>query len=133
LQVFSDVEVGLVERKRFEDRRVLARPVKPIESSRERLSRRLTPCGFVYFRAVPPVLWSKLYYRPMEIGGDGQRAFHRLVRPLPEAVEGIHHRSSRRPLKNGWRTFPSADLARYSISASSFGSTQMPLCAIRLV
>ena len=31
------------------------------------------------------------------------------------------------PLKNGCRTFPSADFARYSISASSFGSTQMPL------
>ena len=45
----------------------------------------------------------------------------------------LHHRSSRRPLKNGWRTLPSADLARYSISASSSGSTQMPLCAIRLV
>ena len=43
------------------------------------------------------------------------------------------HRSSRRPLKNGWRTFPAADLARYSISASNSGSTQMPLCAIRLV
>jgi hypothetical protein len=25
---------------------------------------------------------------------------------------------------------PSADFARYSISARSFGSTQMPLCAI---
>ncbi|MGY4315003.1 hypothetical protein ACVWW1_004330 [Bradyrhizobium sp. JR3.5] len=27
----------------------------------------------------------------------------------------------------GWRTFPSADLAGYSISANSFGSAQMPL------
>jgi hypothetical protein len=35
------------------------------------------------------------------------------------------------PLKNGCRTFPSADFARYSISARSFGSTQMPLCPIR--
>ena len=29
------------------------------------------------------------------------------------------------PLKNGCRTFPSADFARYSISASNSGSTQM--------
>jgi len=35
--------------------------------------------------------------------------------------------------KMGWRTFPSADLARHSISASNSGSTQIPLCAIRLV
>jgi hypothetical protein len=34
-----------------------------------------------------------------------------------------HHRSSRKPLKKGWRTFPSADLAQYSISASNSGST----------
>src|SRR3954447_3928718 len=47
--------------------------------------------------------------------------------------DGCAHRSSRRPLKKGWRTFPSADLARYSIPARSSGSTQMPLCAIRLV
>jgi len=32
--------------------------------------------------------------------------------------------SPRRPLKNGCRTFPSADFARYSISASSSGSTR---------
>src|SRR3954454_2869836 len=45
--------------------------------------------------------------------------------------DGFHdHRSSRRPLKNGCRTLPSADFALYSISASSSGSTQMPLCAI---
>jgi hypothetical protein len=36
------------------------------------------------------------------------------------------HRSSRRPLKNGWRALPSADLARYSISAISEGSTHTP-------
>lgn len=29
--------------------------------------------------------------------------------------------------------FPSADFARYSISARSFGSTQLPLCAMRFV
>jgi hypothetical protein len=56
----------------------------------------------------------------------------KFVRQLPENVAGVHHKSSRNPLKNGWRTFPSTDFARYSISASSFGSTQMPLCAIRL-
>jgi hypothetical protein len=32
------------------------------------------------------------------------------------------HKSSRRPLKIGWRTLPSADLARYSISANKVGS-----------
>ena len=45
----------------------------------------------------------------------------------------ISKRSSRRPRKIGCRTFPSADFARYSISASSFGSTQMPLCATRFL
>ena len=34
------------------------------------------------------------------------------------------HRSSRMPLKNGCRTLPSADFARYSISASNDGSTR---------
>jgi hypothetical protein len=43
-----------------------------------------------------------------------------------------HHRSSRMPLKNGCRTFPSADFARYSISASNDGSAQTPRCAIFL-
>src|SRR5882762_9444866 len=42
------------------------------------------------------------------------------------------HRSSRTPLKKGWRTLPSADFARYSISANSDGSTQMPRCTIFL-
>jgi hypothetical protein len=42
----------------------------------------------------------------------------------------LGHKSSRSPLKNGCRTFPSADFARYSISASSSGSTQIALCAI---
>jgi hypothetical protein len=77
-------------------------------------------------------------------GISDTRAFH-TRRPRSEAGQpGIltadlrsvvnhrpSHKSSRTPLKNGWRTFPSADLARYSISASSFGSTQMPLWAIR--
>jgi hypothetical protein len=48
-------------------------------------------------------------------------------------VAPLHYRSSRRPLKKGCRTLPSSDLARYSISAFSCGSTQMPLCAMRLV
>jgi hypothetical protein len=30
-----------------------------------------------------------------------------------------------------WVTLPRADFARYSISANNFGSTQMPLSAIR--
>jgi hypothetical protein len=60
-----------------------ARPAKLIGLSRGRHSRRSTRCGFVHFRAVTPVLRSELQHRPMEIGGDGQRAFVRLVRPLP--------------------------------------------------
>lgn len=46
---------------------------------------------------------------------------------------GITHMSSRTPLKNGCRTLPSADFVRYSISAFNSDSTQMPLCAIRVV
>src|SRR5712671_3468805 len=42
------------------------------------------------------------------------------------------HKSSRMPLKKGWRTLPSADFARYSISANSDGSTQIPRCPIFL-
>jgi hypothetical protein len=45
----------------------------------------------------------------------------------PHGCGRYAHRSSRRPLNNGCRTLPSADLARYSISASNSGSTQMPL------
>ena len=41
----------------------------------------------------------------------------------------FHHKSCRMPLKNGGRSLPSADFALYSISATSDGSTQMPLCA----
>src|SRR3954447_20083195 len=48
-------------------------------------------------------------------------------------VNATTHRSSRSPLKTGCRTLPSADLARYSISASSSGSTQTPRCAMRLL
>jgi hypothetical protein len=44
-------------------------------------------------------------------------------RPTARSVVGDHHRSSRRPLKKGCRTLPSADFARYSISARCFGST----------
>jgi hypothetical protein len=36
------------------------------------------------------------------------------------------YKSSPRSLKNGWRTLPSADFARYSISASNEGSIQTP-------
>src|SRR6478736_5673463 len=43
-----------------------------------------------------------------------------------------HHKSSRKPLKKGCLTLPSADFARYSISASSSGSTQIPRWAMRL-
>jgi hypothetical protein len=50
----------------------------------------------------------------------------------PHQGHGPAHKSSRMPLKKGWRTLPSADFARYSISANSDGSTQMPRCAIFL-
>ena len=54
-----------------------------------------------------------------------------VVQKRAEAVDGDKDNpkliGSLTPLKNGWRTFPSADLARYSISAINFGSTQMPL------
>jgi hypothetical protein len=48
----------------------------------------------------------------------------------PHQGDAPAHRSSRMPLKKRWRTLPSADFARYSISASSDGSTQR--CAIFL-
>src|SRR5204863_8929092 len=54
------------------------------------------------------------------------------VHPMLAFVSEVHQRSSRMPLKNGWRTLPSADLVRYSISARSEGSTQTPRCAIFL-
>jgi hypothetical protein len=60
------------------------------------------------------------------VGYNGRyagRAKHHRSRLL---LIGPVHRSSRSPLKNGCLSFPSADLARYSISASSTGSTQMP-------
>jgi hypothetical protein len=50
--------------------------------------------------------------------------------PPGQSRKRLDHRSSRMPLKNGWRTLPSADFARYSISASNDGSTQKPRCAI---
>lgn len=59
--------------------------------------------------------------------------FRRLFAHCQKRSNVIHHRSSRRPRKNRCLTFPSADFARYSISASSFGSTQMRLCTIRFV
>jgi hypothetical protein len=66
---------------------------------------------------------------------DSDRPGHalRISRAAVMAHELLHHRSSLRPLKNGCRTLPSADFARYSIAASNSGSTQTPLCAIFLV
>src|ERR1700757_5108320 len=66
----------------------------------------------------------------MQIGRNRQRAVCRLFNPLPPPVKRVlgHQRSSRMPLKNGCRTLPSADFARYSISASKDGSTQIPRC-----
>src|ERR1700730_1891401 len=90
-------------------------------------------CRGIDLGAISPVFWCESHDSVMELGGDRQEAFPWLLRPLPEAVIGIHHRSSRRPRKKGWRTFPSADFARYSISASNLGSTQTPLWAMRLV
>lgn len=50
----------------------------------------------------------------------------RFLHPSPEAIEGVHHRSSRSPLKKGCRTFPSADFARYSISTNTLGPPRRP-------
>jgi hypothetical protein len=50
----------------------------------------------------------------------------------PHQGRGPAHKSSPMPLKKGWRTLPSADFARYSISANSDGLTQTPRCAIFL-
>jgi hypothetical protein len=52
---------------------------------------------------------------------------------LRQRLPNTSQMSSRRPRKKGCRTFPSLDLARYSISARSCGSTQMPRWAILLV
>jgi len=57
--------------------------------------------------------------------GDGAEAGARLGRSIRI------YKSSRMPRKNGCRTFPSGDFARCSISASSFGSTHIPLYATR--
>jgi len=92
-----------------------------------------TRCSLVHLLMIPPALRSETHDRPVKLGGNGQGTLQRLIRPMPEAVVSIYHRSSRNPLKNGCRTFPSADFARYSISANSFGSTQMPRCAMRFV
>jgi hypothetical protein len=59
---------------------------------------------------------------------DRRRPF----RALPALGARAHHKSSRIPLNTGCRTFPSADFALYSISASNDGSTQMPRCAMCL-
>src|SRR3954467_11135110 len=64
--------------------------------------------------------WIEWSVRYLTLQGMGE-ACHRLP-SIP-----LRQRSSRSPLKNGCRTLPSADFARYSISASSSGSTQMPL------
>ena len=53
--------------------------------------------------------------------------------PIARSGQIIHHGSSRRPRKNGCRTFPLGRLRSISISANNFGSTQTPLCAIRFV
>jgi hypothetical protein len=65
---------------------------------------------------------------------DGQQADAWFFGAFPTLIERVvgHHRSSRIPVKNGCRNLPSADFARYSISASSDGSTQIPRWAIFL-
>lgn len=72
---------------------------------------------------------------PALAGARPERGPVRMILANPALIVALramlHQRSSRNPLKNGCRTLPSADLARYSTSANSFGSTQMPLCAIR--
>jgi hypothetical protein len=57
----------------------------------------------------------------------------RIIRKTPKFrgwPDVRRQKSSRSPLNTGCRALPSADLALYSISAMSAGSTQMPRCAI---
>src|SRR5438105_98185 len=90
--------------------------------------------GLVDLGAIAPFVRRQRHNRIADSGINRQHAINRLFRPFPPQIEGVlvHYRSSRRPLKNGCRTFPSADFARYSISASNDGSTQIPRCAIFL-
>lgn len=60
----------------------------------------------------------KVHHRSMKASGDSQQDIQRLVCPLPQA-EGIRYRSSRSPLKNGWRTFPPRISQGTRFSASS--------------
>jgi hypothetical protein len=61
--------------------------------------------GLIDLSAVAPRFRRQRRDRVMN-GRDSQPAVEGFVRPLPEAIEIVHHRSSRRPLKKGWRTFP---------------------------
>jgi hypothetical protein len=45
------------------------------------------------------------------LGRNRQLTFQGLIGPLPKAVKNVHQRSSRSPLKKGWRTLPSGDFA----------------------
>jgi hypothetical protein len=49
---------------------------------------------------------------------DGDGGIPNNLAPIPI------HKSSRLPLKRGWRALPSADFARYSISVSREGTIQ---------
>jgi len=69
--------------------------------------------GRVYFCAVTAGFRREIHDRMVKLGQHGQGGIQRFLRPLPEAIEGVNQRSSRNPRKNGWRTFPSEDFARY--------------------
>lgn len=56
--------------------------------------------GFVHLRTLASFLRGKLLRGAVEFGRDGEWALAASP-PLPEVIEGIHHKSSRRPLKHG--------------------------------
>src|SRR4051794_12792750 len=80
------------------------------------------------------ILRWKSHHGVVKISRDRSPVPQRLFCPLYPLVERlVHPKSSLNPLKNECRNFPSALFSRYSISASSSGSTQMPRCAMRFV
>ncbi len=59
---------------------------------------------------------------PADLDADGLAGATTSFEKLIKRRRGVHHRSSRIPLKNGCRTLPWADFALYSISVSSSGT-----------
>jgi uncharacterized LabA/DUF88 family protein len=116
-------------------RRTASTEVDPLVRHLPLCVRVCPPDSLVHGGAVAATFRRQRHHGLVDMRRDRQSAVLRLLNPFPPSIEGVldHHRSSRSPLKNGCRTLPSADFARYSISASSSGSTQMPRWAMRLL